>query len=92
MKKLCKYCKNELQEFDCYTLHSDYKSTKNKFLQLLLDIFMIIETPFFYLLSSLNKEVTNDKVKKSGKITTCLNKNCIGYLDGCYGKNKGAYL
>ncbi len=90
--KVCKYCRKELHEFDCNSLRSKNDMPKNKFLKWLLKIFIIIEAPLSFLQLSVTEASRDDKLKKAGKIKTCINKDCIGYLEGCLGKGKGLFV
>ena len=65
---------------------------KNKFLRWIFKIFMIIETPLAFLQLFVTEASRDDKLKKAGKIETCTNKDCIGFLDGCLGKGKGLFV
>ena len=90
--KVCKYCRKELHEFDCNSLRSKNDMPKNKFLKWLFKIFMILEAPLSFLQLSVTEASRDDKLKKAGKIVTCTNKDCIGYLEGCMGKGKGLFV
>lgn len=90
--KVCKYCRQELHEFDCNSLRSKNDMPKNKFLKWLLKIFIILEAPLSFLQLSVIDASRDKKLAKAGKIETCTNKDCIGYLDGCLGKGKGLFV
>ena len=92
IKKVCKYCRKELQEFDCNSLRSKNDMPKNKFLKRLFKVFMILEAPLAFLQLSVTEASRDDKLKKAGKIVTCTNKDCISYLEGCMGKGKGLFV
>ena len=53
---------------------------------------MIIEMPLAFLQLSVTEASRDKKLAKAGKIETCTNKDCIGYLDGCLGKGKGLFV
>ncbi len=64
----------------------------NKFLRWIFKTIMIIEMPITFLQYSVTEASRNTKLKKAGKIVTCTDKDCIGYLEGCLDKNKGLFV
>ena len=92
IKKVCKYCRKELHEFDCNSLRSKNDMPKNKFLRWIFKTIMIIEMPLAFLQLSVTEASRDKKLAKAGKIETCTNKDCIGYLDGCLCKGKGLFV
>ena len=53
---------------------------------------MIIEMPLAFLQLSVVEASKDRKLEEAGKITTCTNRDCIGYLEGCLGKGKGLFV
>ncbi len=92
IKKVCKYCGKELHEFDCSSLSTKNEIPTNKFLRWIYKVFMIIEMPLTFLQLFVVETSKNRKFEEAGKIITCTNRDCIGYLEGCLGKGKGLFV
>ena len=92
IQRVCKYCHKELHEFDCNSVSSKNDMPKSKLLRWIFKAIMIIEMPLAFLQLSVTKASRDAKLKKAGKIVTCINRDCIGYLDGCLGKGKGLFV
>ena len=76
MKKNCKYCQIPLVNVKC-PKNSETSTSIGSGCWILSTILAILLFIFRF---------DKDKTK-----LTCNNKDCIGYLENCFGKNKGQY-
>lgn len=75
----CRYCRKPLEEFDCSLIASKERGNGS----LIFSIFIFIIFPLTWFLELVYDMNRDSKLEKKGKTTTCTNKDCIGYLDGC---------
>ena len=74
----CKYCNRDLQKIDCLKYSKDIEDTISihKAIVLFLSIVSFFYMPAKNILSSFRYKIT------------CINRDCIGYLDKCCCVNK----
>ncbi len=84
--QFCKYCKKEMQEFDCTSLKSDRR--KKGFLGKVFDLWCWFEIPYTSFLIYAFDKAQDKTFEKNGKTITCTNPHCIGYLDGCHNDSR----
>jgi len=70
---MCPYCKKPLETIECAKYHADEDTFS--FHEAITFVLYVISL----VLPSFRKRLNDHKYK-----TTCTNKDCIGYLDGCY--------
>jgi len=77
----CKYCKKDLQKIDCLKFNKNIEDTISihSAIVLLLTIVSFIYKPAKTALAKFRYKIT------------CVNKDCIGYLDECCCVNKYAF-
>jgi len=74
----CKYCKKDLQKIDCLKYSKDTQDGVS-----IHKVIVILLTMISYIYKPAKSTLANFRYK-----TTCTNKDCIGYLDGCCCVNK----
>jgi len=77
--KICNYCKKEFAKYDCTKLKQE-----DSFFDTLINIWLFIEIPFIFIFGYLFSKSKDHKLKKRGTVYTCINEDCIGYLDECH--------
>ena len=77
--KICKYCRKDFAKYECSKLKD-----KDGFLDTLINIWLFIEIPFVFIFAYLFGKSKEYKLEKKGTVYTCVNDECIGYLDECH--------
>lgn len=76
--KIYNYCRKEFAKYDCAKLKQ-----KDGFFDTLINIWLFIEIPFIFIFAYLFGKSVDRKLEKRGTVYTCVNEDCIGYLDEC---------
>ena len=79
--KTCNYCRRKFAKYNCAKLRQE-----DDFFDTLINIWLLIEIPFIFISAYLFRKSKDDKLEKRGIVYTCVNEDCIGYLDECHKK------
>ena len=79
--KLCKYCHQPLEKFDCRTLKTTSEGVFG-ILKYIISFLSILSTPAF-VFQNLREKARDKDLEKKGTVTTCVNPDCMGFHEEC---------